>query len=106
MFCGVFDGHGPWGHFVAKRVCNSMPSTLLYKWQEMLVEGSTDKIDKEVDRFNLWQHSFIKTCADIDQDLKQYKKIDSVYSGTTALAVTRQVIQDRFNQRWQNELVR
>lgn len=19
-FCGVFDGHGPWGHFVAKRV--------------------------------------------------------------------------------------
>ncbi|KAJ1395240.1 PPM-type phosphatase domain [Sesbania bispinosa] len=19
MFCGIFDGHGPWGHFVAKR---------------------------------------------------------------------------------------
>ncbi|KAJ0501475.1 putative protein-serine/threonine phosphatase [Helianthus annuus] len=54
MFCGVFDGHGPWGHFVAKR------------------------------------DSFVKTCADVDQDLEQYRKIDSVYSGTTALTAVRQ----------------
>ncbi|KAL7220325.1 hypothetical protein ACSBR2_013244 [Camellia fascicularis] len=27
MFCGVFDGHGPWGHFVAKRVGETMPLT-------------------------------------------------------------------------------
>ncbi|KAK6159858.1 hypothetical protein DH2020_003239 [Rehmannia glutinosa] len=31
MFCGIFDGHGPWGHFVAKRVRESMPSSLLYQ---------------------------------------------------------------------------
>ncbi|KAK1440433.1 hypothetical protein QVD17_06260 [Tagetes erecta] len=90
MFCGVFDGHGPWGHFVAKRVCNAMPSSLLCNWQELLVEGSFDQIDKEVDRFNLWQDSFVKTCAEIDQDLEQYRKIDSVYSGTTALTAIRQ----------------
>ncbi|KAM0064346.1 putative protein-serine/threonine phosphatase [Helianthus debilis subsp. tardiflorus] len=90
MFCGVFDGHGPWGHFVAKRVCNMMPASLLCNWQEMLVEGSIDPIDKEIDRFNLWQDSFIKTCADVDQDLEQYRKIDSVYSGTTALTAIRQ----------------
>ncbi|KAI3676004.1 hypothetical protein L1987_85600 [Smallanthus sonchifolius] len=90
MFCGVFDGHGPWGHFVAKRVCNLMPSSLLCNWQELLVQGSMDQIDKELDRFNLWQDSFIKTCADVDQDLKQYRKIDSVYSGTTAITAIRQ----------------
>lgn len=94
MFCGVFDGHGPWGHFVAKRVCNAMPSSLLCNWQELLVEGSFDQIDKEVDRFNLWQDSFVKTCAEIDQDLEHYRKIDSVYSGTTALTAIRQVIYD------------
>ncbi|KAL8208893.1 hypothetical protein R6Q57_008305 [Mikania cordata] len=91
MFCGVFDGHGPWGHFVAKRVCNSMPSSLLSNWQELLLHGSIDQVDKELDSFNLWQACFVKTCADIDQDLEKCRKIDSFYSGTTALAAIRQV---------------
>ncbi|KAJ0912827.1 putative protein-serine/threonine phosphatase [Helianthus annuus] len=90
MFCGVFDGHGPWGHYVAKRVCNSMPSALLCNWQEMLVQCSLDQDDKELDRFNLWHDSFIKTCVDIDHDLEKCHKIDSVYSGTTALTAIRQ----------------
>lgn len=96
MFCGVFDGHGPWGHYVAKRVCDSMTSSLLCNWQEMLVESSVDDdLDlnsdcKKLDRFHIWQHSIIKTCADVDKDLEQYRKIDSVYSGTTALAAVRQ----------------
>nr|XP_043618863.1 probable protein phosphatase 2C 34 [Erigeron canadensis]XP_043618864.1 probable protein phosphatase 2C 34 [Erigeron canadensis]XP_043618865.1 probable protein phosphatase 2C 34 [Erigeron canadensis] len=91
MFCGVFDGHGPWGHYVAKRVCNSMASSLLCNWQEMLVKGSSvDEVNEKVDRFSLWQHSFIKTCADVDQDLVRYRKIDSVHSGTTALTAIRQ----------------
>ncbi|KAJ9557177.1 hypothetical protein OSB04_011791 [Centaurea solstitialis] len=95
MFCGVFDGHGPWGHYVAKRVCDSMPSSLLCNWQEMLVEGSFDpdvdlQSDKTLDRFHLWQHSFEKACADVDQDLEQCRKFDSVHSGTTALAAVRQ----------------
>ncbi|KAD5317927.1 hypothetical protein R6Q59_033234 [Mikania micrantha] len=90
MFCGVFDGHGPWGHFVAKRVCNSMPSSLLSNWQELLLNSSIDQVDKELDSFNLWQTCFVKTCADIDQDLEKCRKIDSFYSGTTALAAMRQ----------------
>lgn len=102
MFCGVFDGHGPWGHYVAKRVCDSMTSSLLCNWQDMLVESSADddldlESDKKLDRFHLWQHSITKTCADVDHDLQQYRKIDSVYSGTTALVAVRQVIQDPFN---------
>ncbi|XP_071698714.1 probable protein phosphatase 2C 34 [Rutidosis leptorrhynchoides] len=95
MFCGVFDGHGTWGHFVAKRVCNSFPSLLLCNWQEMLAEASIDpdldsQSDKKLDRSNLWRNLFIKTCADIDLDLELYRKIDSVYSGTTAVAAIKQ----------------
>ncbi|XP_076888959.1 putative protein phosphatase 2C 34 [Bidens hawaiensis] len=90
MFCGVFDGHGPWGHYIAKRVCNLMPSSLLCNWQEMLIQCSLDQADKELDRFNLWRDSFIKTCAEIDHDLEKCHKIDSVYSGTTAITAVRQ----------------
>ncbi|KAK7284402.1 hypothetical protein RJT34_19147 [Clitoria ternatea] len=96
IFCGIFDGHGPWGHFVAKRVRESMPQSLLCNWQETLVQTSLDPdIEKEAEkkqqyRFNVWKHSYLKTCAAIDQELVQYRKIDSFYSGTTALSIVRQ----------------
>ncbi|KAK8473743.1 hypothetical protein PHAVU_001G227100 [Phaseolus vulgaris] len=96
IFCGIFDGHGPWGHFVAKKVRESMPSSLLCNWQETLAQTSVDPgIDveegkKQLYRFNVWKHSYLKTCAAIDQELKQYRKIDSFYSGTTALSIVRQ----------------
>ncbi|PWA83125.1 PPM-type phosphatase domain, Protein phosphatase 2C family [Artemisia annua] len=95
MFCGIFDGHGPWGHYVAKYVCESMPSALLCNWQEMLVKASVDpncdlKSDKKLDKLQVWKNSFIKTCATVDQDLQQCRKFDSFHSGTTALAVIRQ----------------
>lgn len=32
VFCGVFDGHGPFGHLVARRVRDSLPSKLLDFW--------------------------------------------------------------------------
>lgn len=92
MFCGVFDGHGPWGHFVAKKVRESMPSSLLRNWQETLAQASSDPdFEWESDkRFNVWKHSYIKTCAAIDQELEQHRKIDSFHSGTTALTIVRQ----------------
>nr|ABR16400.1 unknown [Picea sitchensis] len=33
VFCGVFDGHGPFGHLVAKRVRDSLPSKLCSHWE-------------------------------------------------------------------------
>ncbi|KAK3036769.1 hypothetical protein RJ639_029734, partial [Escallonia herrerae] len=95
MFCGIFDGHGQWGHFVAKRVRESMPSSLLCNWQEALVEASLDpdldlESDKRLSRFNIWKRSYVKTCAAVDKELEQLRKIDSFYSGTTALTVVRQ----------------
>ncbi|KAK6143886.1 hypothetical protein DH2020_024234 [Rehmannia glutinosa] len=72
IFCGIFDGHGPWGHFVAKNVRESMPSSLLCNWQETLAEASVDpdfdlESDKKHHRFNIWKHSYLKTCAAVDQ---------------------------------------
>lgn len=95
MFCGIFDGHGPWGHFVAKAVRESMPSSLLCNWQETLTQASLNptidlELDKKLQRFNIWKHSYIKTCAAVDQELEHHHKIDAFYSGTTALTVVRQ----------------
>lgn len=96
VFCGIFDGHGPWGHFVAKNVRDSMPSSLLCNWQETLVEASVDPdfdlgSQKKLHRFNIWKHSYLKACAAVDQELEHHRKIDAFNSGTTALTVVRQV---------------
>jgi serine/threonine protein phosphatase PrpC len=97
MFCGVFDGHGPWGHFVAKRVRKLVPALLLSNWQENLAAKSIDlnfkmEEDKNVHGLDLWKKSYIKAFAAADQDLKQHTGIDSFYSGTTALTLIKQVI--------------
>lgn len=97
IFCGIFDGHGPWGHYVAKRVRETMPPSLLCNWQETLAQASLDpdldlESDKKCHRFNIWKSSYLKTCAAIDNELGQLRKIDSFYSGTTALTIVRQVL--------------
>ncbi|KAF8369913.1 hypothetical protein HHK36_032054 [Tetracentron sinense] len=33
VFCGVFDGHGPYGHMVAKKVRDSLPLKLCTQWK-------------------------------------------------------------------------
>ncbi|KAH7847151.1 hypothetical protein Vadar_022550 [Vaccinium darrowii] len=95
MFCGIFDGHGPWGHYVAKRVRKTMPLSLLSNWQETIAEASLGldfdmETGKKLHRFDIWKHSYIKTCVAVDHDLMQHQKIDSFNSGTTALTIVRQ----------------
>ncbi|KAH9603402.1 hypothetical protein KSS87_003748 [Heliosperma pusillum] len=95
VFCGIFDGHGPWGHYVAKTVRESMPPHLLCNWQETVTQMALDpdfdmEVDQKLNWFNIWKHSYLKTCAAIDQELEHHSKIDAFYSGTTALSVVRQ----------------
>nr|GMD31310.1 probable protein phosphatase 2C 33 [Ipomoea batatas] len=51
IFCGVFDGHGPHGHMVAKRVRDSLPLKLSAHWevntesQDVLREINLNSVD-------------------------------------------------------------
>ncbi|KAI4295196.1 hypothetical protein MLD38_040575 [Melastoma candidum] len=95
MFCGIFDGHGPWGHYVAKGVRKMLPSLLLRKWQETLALASIEcdfdlEIPKQHPHSEVWKSSYVKACAAVDYDLGRHRKIDSFNSGTTALTIVRQ----------------
>lgn len=48
--------------------------------------------DQNLFPFNIWKQSCLKSYAAIDEELKQHPRIDSFYSGTTALTVVKQVI--------------
>lgn len=91
IFCGVFDGHGPWGHLISKRVRDSMPSSLLCNWQETLALSLES--GENLHQFSTWRQSYLKTCSSIDQELENHPGIDSFHSGTTALSIVRQVRQ-------------
>ncbi|KAL3577501.1 hypothetical protein D5086_019005 [Populus alba] len=95
IFCGIFDGHGPWGHFISKRIRESVPSSLLCKWQETLSLTSLGKdfemdLDRNLHQFDIWKQSYLKTYAAIDHELKQHPEIDSFCSGSTALTIIKQ----------------
>ncbi|KAL6139345.1 hypothetical protein ACLB2K_064622 [Fragaria x ananassa] len=45
IFCGVFDGHGPYGHMVAKRVRDSLPLKLSSNWE---VNINSEEVLKEI----------------------------------------------------------
>lgn len=45
VFCGVFDGHGPYGHMVAKRVRDSLPIKLTANWE---VNINSEDVLKEI----------------------------------------------------------
>ncbi|XP_012573440.1 probable protein phosphatase 2C 34 isoform X2 [Cicer arietinum] len=95
MFCGVYDGHGAWGHFVAKRVRKLVPAFLLCNWKENVAGTSINldfkmEADKNIHGLDLWKQSYIKTYAAVDQDLKQHTGFDSFRSGTTALTIIKQ----------------
>lgn len=77
-----------------------MPSSLLCNWQKSLAQATLldpeldlEGSNKKLSRFDIWKHSYLKTCASVDQELEHHRKIDSYYSGTTALTIVRQVKQ-------------
>ncbi|KAJ0961135.1 hypothetical protein J5N97_000885 [Dioscorea zingiberensis] len=84
IFCGIFDGHGPWGHFVSKRVRESLPPALLCNWQEALALAS---VVPDKAKFDIWKQSYIRTCATIDRELSVNRSLDAFNSGTTALTI-------------------
>jgi len=92
IFCGIFDGHGPWGHYVAKAVRDSLPPSLLCHWQEALTLASLIDGEKKLSdcRFDLSKQSYVAACAAVDDELRRSRRLDAVYSGSTALSIVKQ----------------
>ncbi|CAF2101011.1 unnamed protein product [Brassica napus] len=82
-FCGMFDGHGAWGHKITKRVKRLFPASLLCQWQQTLASLSSSP--ECFSPFDLWKQACMKTFSIIDLDLKIHPSIDSYCSGCTAL---------------------
>ncbi|KAJ3677595.1 hypothetical protein LUZ60_003319 [Juncus effusus] len=52
-FCGVFDGHGPYGHLVAKKVRDSLPLKLCNEWKALLSGEETNQNQNENENGNI-----------------------------------------------------
>ncbi|KAI3746030.1 hypothetical protein L6452_08445 [Arctium lappa] len=119
VFCGVFDGHGPLGHMVAKRVRDSLPLKLSAHW-EVNLKGSNDvlreivgsfnpdetsfnsvtddpkassnfeEIDNNPEIFQTLKDSFLKAFKVMDRELSMYANAECFCSGTTAVTLIKQ----------------
>lgn len=91
IFCGVFDGHGQWGHYVAKAVRESLPQSLLCRWQEAVALTSLIDGEKKLGdcQFDLWKQSYLAAAAAVDEELRRSRRLDAVNSGSTALSIVK-----------------
>ncbi|KAL8246035.1 hypothetical protein R6Q59_007251 [Mikania micrantha] len=112
VFCGVFDGHGPVGHMVGKRVRDSLPLKLSEHWKVNLkntddvlreigrslnTEGTSseasvnfEETDKNPEIFQTLKESFLKAFKVMDRELSMYANSDCFCSGTTAVTLIKQ----------------
>lgn len=85
-FCGVFDGHGPSGHMVSKRVRNFLPMKLSEHWEDNRKSVSNSEI------FDSVKETFLDVFEFTDKELRDDPYFDCVCSGSTAVALVKQVI--------------
>ncbi|KAM0935780.1 putative protein-serine/threonine phosphatase [Dioscorea sansibarensis] len=115
VFCGVFDGHGPHGHIVARRVRDQLPLKLSAHWEdfresnirtvggmnsdgtasEFVEEESASSVDPEEKEsvpeiFTALKESFHKAFKVMDKELKFHPSINCFCSGTTAVTLVKQ----------------
>ncbi|KAH0992443.1 hypothetical protein GBA52_003926 [Prunus armeniaca] len=103
IFCGVFDGHGPFGHVVAKKVRDALPLKLTSQWvlTNNAKKGAADdtneaasyqdhKDNEHCELFMTLKDSFLKAFKVMDKELKLHPRIDCYCSGTTAVTLVKQ----------------
>lgn len=102
MFCGVFDGHGPSGHKVARHARELLPSKLskAIKKQPSRLKNGVSEASVEPDNnggnqqnpfVSRWEAAFEESFKEFDQDLGFDSSIDCFCSGTTAVTIIKQV---------------
>lgn len=103
VYCGVFDGHGPSGHKVARFVRDTLPSKLSWLFRDSHIHGKTwsnqdhgsdqkvTNLDDSKDPIlRSWKASITESFKEVDEDLEADSSIDSYGSGTTSVSVLRQ----------------
>ncbi|XP_062108050.1 probable protein phosphatase 2C 33 isoform X2 [Humulus lupulus] len=115
IFCGVFDGHGPYGHLVAKKVRDSLPLKLSSHWDLITADskngilggcngalGGTPETgecayalehvhgNEQTELISTLKDSFLKAFKFMDKELKLHPHIDCYCSGTTAVTLVKQ----------------
>ncbi|KAL3574465.1 hypothetical protein D5086_025078 [Populus alba] len=108
-FCGVFDGHGPHGHLVARKVRDALPvklqsflnscqsrqngpgQTCFMGNSKKSDVGDLDKDGSVEDKLNsLWRETFLKSYKAMDKELKSHPNLDCFCSGSTAITIVKQ----------------
>ncbi|KAG4919966.1 hypothetical protein JHK85_058247 [Glycine max] len=97
VFCGVFDGHGPHGHMVAKKLRDSFPLKLIAQWN-LLHPNNNSSSNNNSDtpcavapgNIGTLRDSFVKACKVMDRELKVQHQIDCSCSGSTGLTLLKQ----------------
>ncbi|WZZ49021.1 LOW QUALITY PROTEIN: hypothetical protein YC2023_049128 [Brassica napus] len=116
VFCGVFDGHGPYGHVIAKRVWDLLPLKFgshlesYLSYEEVLKEISLNTADrmtsdslvqisangesrvynKDQDMVQMLLTSIVKAYRFMDKELKMQVDFDCFCCGTTAVTMVKQ----------------
>ncbi|KAK9057146.1 hypothetical protein SSX86_024513 [Deinandra increscens subsp. villosa] len=109
-FCGVFDGHGPYGHMVARKVRDYLPVLLSTHWktasdsENVNVNGNSHEEDEDnlseefevgekeqvPEKYTPLKKSLLKAFRLMDMELKTHPSIDCFCSGSTAVALIKQ----------------
>ncbi|GKU96524.1 hypothetical protein SLEP1_g9753 [Rubroshorea leprosula] len=107
-FCGVFDGHGPHGHLVARKVRDALPLKLLsflhscqsrengsggacFKGNLKKSGEDSEKDSAAEDKLgSLWRESFLRAYKAMDKELRSHPSLDCFCSGSTAVTIVKQ----------------
>ncbi|XP_058745342.1 probable protein phosphatase 2C 33 [Vicia villosa] len=91
VFCGVFDGHGPHGHVVAKKVRDCFPLKIMEEWNSRRGDdgGNDDKTNNNNKDgvLKMMRELFLMASKFVDKELKLHYAMESFGSGTTAVTL-------------------
>ncbi|KAG6471455.1 hypothetical protein ZIOFF_068897 [Zingiber officinale] len=107
VLCGVFDGHGPYGHLVARKVRDALPLKLLpflpypgggrrrrRHGVKLTCCGLARRDDPPVrdpsfcveePSLSVWKETFVQSYKAMDRELRSHSALDCFCSGSTAV---------------------
>ncbi|KAJ8461068.1 hypothetical protein OPV22_033994 [Ensete ventricosum] len=88
IFCGAFDGHGPYGHRVACHVRDALPSRLQSGMKAF--KGGADDTGDGDGWFASWKATIVSAFEELDKELSNHPWIDCICSGATAVTILKQ----------------